>query len=477
MLLALSAVLVLPIRANVKREAADAFHSWLWELLLLLGLLGASLALFVSFPSLRAAHMLPELSLVIATTVMLTSALVTTLAAVRFSVEGQWIDHLLFAGFAAITASTFFFTIAPVLGGQPLHGADAWAAASGQLLAWGLIAVAPFSSGRARETGERALVKTVAGVLVLLALIWGICRLGTLPLPELNPVHATSQPFLVTALLAAQALANLAAFIGFGLRFREFRSDLDRWLSLGLMLVLFSSLYYVFTPLLASTYVSNGDFLRVLGFGVLLVGVWRAIRSAEFGRAVAEERQRLAREIHDGLAQYLFAVSTHASMLASGADPKTTLPRLKTAAANAQQEARFAVLALSSASGQAPFDAALRRYVEFLSAEAELKVDLEIDDSILLAPDEQIEVFRIVQEGLANARKHANARHVEVEIGQQNGQRTVAVRDDGEGFESVPEGAGLGLKSMQARTASIGGDFRLQSRPGRGTAVEVTLRT
>ena len=142
---------------------------------------------------------------------------------------------------------------------------------------------------------------------------------------------------------------------------------------------------------------------------MLLVGVWRAISFAEFGRAVAEERARVAREIHDGLAQYLFAVSTHASMLESGAPLEQTLPKLKEAAAAAQQEARFAVLALSSASGTAPFDAALRRYVEFLTADGVLEVDVEIDPAILLAPDEQIEVFRIVQEGLANVRKHAGA--------------------------------------------------------------------
>jgi signal transduction histidine kinase len=460
----------------VRRETADTFHSWLWEVVLLLGLLGASLALFVYFPALRQAHLLSELSLVIATTVTLASALVAILAAVRFSVEGQRLDLLLFAGFSVITASTLFFTIVPVLGGQPLHGPEAWAGATSRLLAWGLIAIAPLSRGRSAETGERVLAKTLIGIAVLLAVIWGICRLGSLPLPNLNPQEATSQPFLVTALLAAQALANLTGVVGFSLRFREHGDDLDRWLTLGVMLVLFSSLHYLFTPLLASTYVSPGDFLRVLGFGVLLVGVWRAIRFAEFGRAVAEERQRLAREIHDGLAQYLFAVSTHASMLANGADPEKTLPRLKAAATSAQQEARFAVLALSSASGQAPFDAALRRYVEFLSADAELDVELEIDASIRLAPDEQIEVFRIVQEGLANARKHAQAHRVEVEIGQHDGQRTVVVRDDGQGFEAATDAAGQGLKNMRARTASIGGDFRLQSRPGRGTAVEVTLR-
>src|SRR5207245_3841291 len=140
------------------------------------------------------------------------------------------------------------------------------------------------------------------------------------------------------------------------------------------------------------------------------------------GRAVAEERARVAREIHDGLAQYLFAVSTHASMLESGAPPDEVIPKLKNAATAAQQEARFAILALSSASGNAPFDAALRRYVEFLTADGALAVDLEIELGIRLAPDEQIEVFRIVQEGLGNVRKHANATIARVRIGERYGQ-------------------------------------------------------
>ena len=73
-------------------------------------------------------------------------------------------------------------------------------------------------------------------------------------------------------------------------------------------------------------------------------------------------------------------------MLESGAPLEQTLPKLKEAATAAQQEARFAVLALSSASGTAPFDAALRRYVEFLTADGALEVDVEIDPAILLAP-------------------------------------------------------------------------------------------
>src|SRR5207237_2043068 len=111
-------------------------------------------------------------------------------------------------------------------------------------------------------------------------------------------------------------------------------------LQLGLTLMLFASIHLVFSPLSGTAVVSQGDFLRLLAYSVLLVGVWRAIRSTEFRRAVAEERARVAREIHDGLAQYLFAVTTHATMLQNGAPPETTLPQLKDAAAAAPQEAR-----------------------------------------------------------------------------------------------------------------------------------------
>jgi hypothetical protein len=277
---------------------------------------------------------------------------------------------------------------------------------------------------------------------------------------------------------ALLALFYLAAMVGFGLRFRRWLEDLDSWLALAATLWLFSSLNFIFRPLLPGDKAALGDFLRLLACVLLVVGVWRGIRAAEFGRAVSEERARVAGEIHDGLAQYLFALSTHLSMLRTGAELETVLPRLEEVAALAQQEARFAVLALSSAGGSAPFDAALHRYVEFLCADGELEVEVEIDSDIRLAPDEQIEVFRIVQEGLANVRKHANATWAEVRIGESGGKRTVTVRDDGDGLEQdgAKPGAGQGLKNMRRRADSIGADFTVSSKPGTGTTLEVALR-
>ena len=114
--------------------------------------------------------------------------------------------------------------------------------------------------------------------------------------------------------------------------------------------------------------------------------------------------------------------------------------------------------------------------MDFLTADGALEVELDIDPAIVLGPDEQIELFRIVQEGLANARKHAGAKHAWVAIGERAGARYVSVRDDGGGFEVEEGGAGQGLRNMRDRAASIGGALSLRSTPGGGTALEVVLR-
>jgi signal transduction histidine kinase len=460
---------------NVRRDSKSDFDNWLWGEILLFGLLGATLALFLSYPELRTTHELPELRLFLQTVFTLAAGIVAVLAGLRFSVDGRRFDLLLSAGFYVSALTTLAFFVLPVVAGDPVGRAEAWAAVTGRILAWALIAAAPFARGRARMQ-KQALGHMVVGLAVTVGCLWLVARSLVDTLPELRPDPDGEPPFLLVAFFGVQALLNLVALVGFGLRFRNRGRDLDRWLALGSTLMLFASLHYLFTPLPSTGSVSQGDYLRVVAYGVLLVGVWRAIRFAEFGRAVAEERARVAREIHDGLAQYLFAISTHVSMLESGAPADEAVPRLKEAAELAQQEARFAVLALSSASGSAPFDAALHRYVEFLTADGRLEVELEIDPGIALAPDEQIEVFRIVQEGLANVRRHAGAARAEVTIGQRDGERFVSVRDDGAGFDGQTRGAGQGLKNMRARADAIEGEFRVASAPGVGTELFVTLR-
>ena len=416
-------------------------------------------------------YSLPNARISLDTAVAVVASIVAILTAIRFLVEGRGMDLLLAAGFLAIGVGAFAFAVVPVLSGSALRSTEGWAAIGSSLFGAALIAVAPFVTVRAGRK-RRALVTTVSLVIVSLAATWLDARILQL---DLSGSDGTRSPSVVTA-YGLLTVLSLVAVVGFGLRYRSHGRDLDSWLTLALTLIVFADLHYVVAPARSSDYVLQSDLLRILAFAVLLVGVWRAIGQAEFGRAVAEERARVARDIHDGLAQYLFALSTQVSMLESGGELEQILPRLKLATTAAQQEAQFAVLALSSASGSAPFDAALKRYVDFLVADGTLDVDVQIDSGITLAPDEEIEVFRIVQEGLANVRKHADAHSAEVLILQQGDRRIVRVSDDGSGFGSEDGGAGQGLKNMRSRAASIEGVFSLRSSPGKGTAIEVVLR-
>jgi signal transduction histidine kinase len=421
----------------------DRFQSFLrWQVLLVL-LLAASLGLFLAYASLRSPYVQPQLHASLSTAFALTAALIAALCGTRFVVEGRRFDLFLGGGFLTIALS--------------------WIAAgeAGRTLGWALVAAAPFAVGRIRR-------RTLA--------LWGIVPVLAAALALLQVAAHGQSDNQLNGVLALQALLQLTCAVAYGERFRRHAEDLDQWLSLVATLTLFATLGLIFAPSAAHDQVARGDFLVLVAHSVLLVGLWRAMHASEFGRAVAEERARVAREIHDGLAQYLFTISTHAAMLESGADPAVALPRLKEAALAAQQEARYAILALSSASGRSPFDTALRRYVEVLTADGALEVELEIDPAIMLGPDEQIEIFRIVQEGLANARRHADARRAWVQIGERNNERYVRVLDDGEGFTPEITEGGQGLRNIRERAASIGGAISLRSAPGVGTSLEVVLR-
>jgi signal transduction histidine kinase len=456
---------------DVDHVRSQSYRSWLLGEVLLVCLLAAGTALFAANDSLQSVYELHDARLAFDTAVAVVAGFVCVLTSVRFLVEGRALDLLLAAGFLSIALGTIAFSLVPALGGTATTSA-AWTFVGARLLGAGLIAVAPFVSSRL-SARRVALAAAAGGVgAVLLAAALGVSAQEG----ENGLGIGLIEGAYVRIAAALLAVLWLVAVIGFGLRYRRYGRDFDSWMCLAATLALFADLHLVSTPIVSSDHVLQGDFLRLVAYGTLLVGVWRAISEAEFGRAVADERARVAREIHDGLAQYLFAISTQVSMLESGAPLEQVLPRLKSASTSAQQEARFAVLALSSAGGSARFDAALRRYVEVLTADGALDVELDFDPGVRLAPDEQIEVFRIVQEGLGNARRHAGASHVEVTIGQRTGRRVVTVSDDGVGFDSEAPTEGQGVANMRLRARAIEGDLSVSSKPGSGTAVEIVLR-
>jgi signal transduction histidine kinase len=121
----------------------------------------------------------------------------------------------------------------------------------------------------------------------------------------------------------------------------------------------------------------------------------------------------------------------------------------------------------------------LEKHLAIVARTYALEAELQVDgDEGVVGPDEQLELFRIVQEALTNVLRHAEATKVVVELGLRPDRVTLVVRDDGRGFDPATRGIRarrLGLTSMHERADAIGGRFAIESAPGGGTAVRVEV--
>jgi signal transduction histidine kinase len=125
-----------------------------------------------------------------------------------------------------------------------------------------------------------------------------------------------------------------------------------------------------------------------------------------------------------------------------------------------------------------PFFTAVQQYMEGFTSNYDIQTDLTIGSSwngTTISPDMQMQIFRIVQEALTNARKHSKARRVQVKFEAADGCVFVIIRDDGHGFSpdkpATVQGQHFGLQFMQERAGQLGGTLQIQSMPGKGTQV------
>ncbi len=207
-------------------------------------------------------------------------------------------------------------------------------------------------------------------------------------------------------------------------------------------------------------------------------------RLAEKSRMAAahEERQRLARDLHDAVSQTLFSSTTIAEALPRQweRNPERTLDLLKQVVIlnrAAMAEMRTLLLELRPETIQkTELKVLLRQLLDAATGRKHIKADLifEGDPELLLPPDVHMTFYRIAQESINNILKHSQAQQIMVELQQTPARVLLTVSDNGCGFDMAQNSAGLGLHSMRERAESIGAAMEIHSQPNNGTSIHVT---
>jgi two-component system sensor histidine kinase DegS len=198
------------------------------------------------------------------------------------------------------------------------------------------------------------------------------------------------------------------------------------------------------------------------------------------------ERARLAREIHDGPAQALANTVLRLQFVEQMVkqrpqEVQVELAKLRAAIQESLKDVRRFIFNLRPASlSDAGLVATLKYYTQDYADQFSIPVEVNISESLLLSANQELVVFRVIQEALQNIQKHAEAEHVVVNVQHRtDGPLAVTITDDGKGFDPKQvrqsRTGSSGLVSMRERAATVGGTLKVESRPGTGTTISLTL--
>ena len=200
--------------------------------------------------------------------------------------------------------------------------------------------------------------------------------------------------------------------------------------------------------------------------------------------AAQEERNRLARDLHDSIKQQIFVMHTAAATAQARLDGDRTgaeeaIDRVRQSAREAMTEMDALLDQLRATPlGNTGLVEAIRKQCEALGFRTGARVSLQLGSlppNEALPPGAQTAVFRVAQEALANVGRHARASGVSVRLGQEDNDLVLAVEDDGAGFEEGKANEGMGLSNMRARAAEFDGRMSIRSAHGEGTEVRLAV--
>jgi len=430
-------------------------------------------------PQLHFAYRQPLLHVALETAASLIALLAGFLVLGRFRRAGRLDELLLVCGLALLAVLNLLYVMAPMLVPHDLMASAALIGGSLGAVLFALAAFVPRSALRRPSSAPAGAAG--AAMVVLMGAVFFTVLTERLPraTARLSPEPLWQDLYAQPAVLAVQLLTTVlygVAAVGFLRRSQRLGDEFFGWLAIAAVLASASNLNYFLYPTPYGQWVHTGDVFRLCFYAVLLAGsireiwsYWRALSHA----AVIEERRRIARDLHDGLAQELTYLARNLDSLDKDSDDGT-LQRLRRAVERAQLESRRAVSTLTAPAEQS-VETALTDAVAEIADRFHVALDLDLATGLQLTAARAEALVRIACEAVANAARHSGTGRVRLNLERDGLRARLRVSDQGRGFDPAAPADGFGLVSMRERARSVGGELRISSAPGRGSQVEAAL--
>jgi signal transduction histidine kinase len=355
-----------------------------------------------------------------------------------------------------------------------------WAPTCGRVIgSVALVAAAflPSRPVRSDRTPRRLLALTVGALMLVGAYVWRFPQtlpgsVGSSLADSVVAVGERASVLRPTELFLSAAFA--AAAVAFARRWVAVHDEFIAWLAAACTLSAMSRFSGFLHPTVYADRLYASDVLRLFASAILLIGAARVVRTTAHAQAETarlEERRRIARDVHDGLAQELLFISKRARRSDPGA-----LTEIASAAERGLLDSRLAIATLSQPRTE-PLGRSLARLVEHIAHRTDAAVRVVVDEDADVRPQVRDAVLRIAGEAVTNAALHAHPSVILVELHRDDRVR-LRISDDGVGFEAsaLPQAGCFGLVSMRERAAALGAQLDIVSRQGAGTRVELALR-
>lgn len=447
---------------------------------------GIATIAFALMPQLHLDYAWPQVRLALETSGSLIALVAAFLVYGRLLRRAYLDELLLLSGLAVLALSNLLFVTVPTMARWAPDDLTVWAAPIARSLGALLFTLAAFVAHRRLRRSGHMLSLMAGGVVAAMALAavfvhtfskrWPSALAATVTPQSVAQPELHAHPALFAFELLVALLYGLAA-MGFFRRSKRFNDEFFEWLAIAAILAVASHVNYsLFPSLYSQSVLYTGDIFRFAFYVALLVGCLREIWSywnLLSETAVAEDRRRIARDLHDGLAQELAYISRNLDLLVSEANTDT-VARLRQAVERARLESRRAINTLTAANDQA-VEVALAEAVTEIAERFRIEIDLDLVPGISLSPTRAEALIRIACEAITNAARHSGAKGVKVRLERSGSVAKLRISDNGCGFDTASQDGGFGLTSMRERAHAVGGDLRIRSALGRGSEVEVAI--